>query len=85
MFNLKNIIVIYLFLKLPGFRQRAAPSQPEAATPSQPQVEVMVSEGEPVPVLVPERESDPKFEPTEEIPSPPTEPQIAPIDSLTDV
>ncbi|XP_058608459.1 uncharacterized protein si:dkey-81h8.1 isoform X3 [Onychostoma macrolepis] len=67
--------------KLPGFRQRAAPSQPEAVTPSQPQVEVLVSEVEPMP----EREPEPISEPIEEIPSPPTEPQVAPIDSLTDV
>lgn len=45
----------------------------------------MVSEVQPVLVLVPEHESDPKFEPTEEIPSPLTEPQVAPIDSLTDI
>uniref|UniRef100_A0A8C1PAN9 Uncharacterized protein n=2 Tax=Cyprinus carpio TaxID=7962 RepID=A0A8C1PAN9_CYPCA len=68
-------------VQLPGFRQRAAPSQPEAVTPSQPQVEVVVSEVEPMP----EREPEPKSEPIEEIPSPPTEPQVAPIDSLTDV
>ncbi|XP_043074343.1 uncharacterized protein si:dkey-81h8.1 isoform X3 [Puntigrus tetrazona] len=67
--------------KLPGFRQRAVPSQPEAVTPSQPQVEVLVSEVEPMP----EREPEPKSEPIEELPSPPTEPQVAPIDSLTDV
>uniref|UniRef100_A0A9J8CTX3 Uncharacterized protein n=1 Tax=Cyprinus carpio carpio TaxID=630221 RepID=A0A9J8CTX3_CYPCA len=64
--------------KLPGFRQRAAPS--EAITPRQPQV-LMVSEVEPMS----EREPEPRSEPTEEIPSPPTEPQVAPIDSLTDV
>ncbi|CAM4634163.1 hypothetical protein PO909_004682 [Leuciscus waleckii] len=68
-------------VKFPGFRQRAAPSQPEAVTPSQPQVEVFVSEVEPMPERVPE----PQSEPIEEIPSPPTEPQVAPMDSLTDV
>ncbi|XP_043074342.1 high affinity immunoglobulin epsilon receptor subunit beta isoform X2 [Puntigrus tetrazona] len=68
-------------MQLPGFRQRAVPSQPEAVTPSQPQVEVLVSEVEPMP----EREPEPKSEPIEELPSPPTEPQVAPIDSLTDV
>ncbi|XP_026096688.1 uncharacterized protein LOC113068245 isoform X1 [Carassius auratus] len=68
-------------VQLPGFRQRAAPSRPEASTPRQPQVEVMVPEVEPMP----EREPEPRSEPTEEIPSPPTEPQVAPIDSLTDV
>ncbi|XP_042632634.1 high affinity immunoglobulin epsilon receptor subunit beta-like isoform X2 [Cyprinus carpio] len=65
-------------VQLPGFRQRAAPS--EAITPRQPQV-LMVSEVEPMS----EREPEPRSEPTEEIPSPPTEPQVAPIDSLTDV
>ncbi len=45
------------------------------------QVEVLVSEVEPMP----EREPEPRSEPIEEIPSPPTEPQVAPIDSLTDV
>ncbi|KAK9957198.1 hypothetical protein ABG768_011462 [Culter alburnus] len=68
-------------MKLPGFRQREAPSQSEAVTPSQPQVEVVVSEVEPMPERMPE----PLSEPIEEIPSPPTEPQVAPIDSLTDV
>ncbi|XP_059365927.1 uncharacterized protein LOC132104464 isoform X1 [Carassius carassius] len=68
-------------VQLPGFRQRAAPSRPEVSTPSQPQVEVMVPEVEPMP----EREPEPRSEPTDEIPSPPTEPQVAPIDSLTDV
>ncbi|XP_067282061.1 uncharacterized protein si:dkey-81h8.1 isoform X1 [Pseudorasbora parva] len=68
-------------VKLPGFRQRAAPSQPEAVTPSQPQVEVLVSEVEPMPEPI----LEPLTEPIEEIPSPPTEPQVAPIDSLTDV
>ncbi|XP_056336050.1 uncharacterized protein si:dkey-81h8.1 isoform X1 [Danio aesculapii] len=68
-------------VQLPGFRQREAPPQPEAITPSQPQVEVMVSEVE----TMPEREPEPKTEPIEELPSPPTEPQVAPIDSLTDV
>ncbi|XP_026096690.1 uncharacterized protein LOC113068245 isoform X2 [Carassius auratus] len=70
-----------IYAVLPGFRQRAAPSRPEASTPRQPQVEVMVPEVEPMP----EREPEPRSEPTEEIPSPPTEPQVAPIDSLTDV
>lgn len=41
----------------------------------------MVSEVEPMS----EREPEPRSELTEEIPSPPTEPQVAPIDSLTDV
>ncbi|XP_051519513.1 uncharacterized protein LOC127420925 isoform X1 [Myxocyprinus asiaticus] len=68
-------------LQLPGFGQHSALFQPEAATPNQPQVEVMVSEVEPMP----EREPEPKSEPTEEIPSPPTEPQVAPIDSITDI
>ncbi|XP_042632635.1 uncharacterized protein LOC109077562 isoform X3 [Cyprinus carpio] len=67
-----------IYAVLPGFRQRAAPS--EAITPRQPQV-LMVSEVEPMS----EREPEPRSEPTEEIPSPPTEPQVAPIDSLTDV
>ncbi|XP_059365930.1 uncharacterized protein LOC132104464 isoform X3 [Carassius carassius] len=70
-----------IYAVLPGFRQRAAPSRPEVSTPSQPQVEVMVPEVEPMP----EREPEPRSEPTDEIPSPPTEPQVAPIDSLTDV
>uniref|UniRef100_A0A8C2BL66 Uncharacterized protein n=1 Tax=Cyprinus carpio TaxID=7962 RepID=A0A8C2BL66_CYPCA len=65
-------------VQLPGFRQRAAPS--EAITPRQPQV-LMVSEVEPMS----EREPEPRSELTEEISSPPTEPQVAPIDSLTDV
>ncbi|KAG1947406.1 uncharacterized protein si:dkey-81h8.1 isoform X2 [Pimephales promelas] len=69
-------------VKFPGFRQHAAPSQPEAAvTPSQPQVQVFVSEVEPMP----EHVLEPQTEPIEEIPSPPTEPQVAPIDSLADV
>ncbi|XP_052388539.1 uncharacterized protein LOC127935003 isoform X1 [Carassius gibelio] len=68
-------------VQLPGFRQHAAQSRPEASTPRQHQVEVMVPEVEPMP----EREPEPRSEPTEEIPSPPTEPQVAPIDSLTDV
>lgn len=38
----------------------------------------------PVPVSMPVRHAEPKFEPAEEIPSPPTEPQVAPIDSLSD-
>ncbi|XP_051949391.1 uncharacterized protein si:dkey-81h8.1 isoform X1 [Xyrauchen texanus] len=68
-------------LQLLGFGQRTATSQPEVATPSQPQVEEMFSEVEPLPELEPE----PKSEPIEEIPSPPTEPQVAPIDSITDL
>ncbi|XP_051992426.1 uncharacterized protein LOC127650822 isoform X2 [Xyrauchen texanus] len=68
-------------LQLPGFAQRLAQFQPEADTPSQPQVAVMVSDVEPMP----EREPEPKSEPTEEIHSPPTEPQVAPIDSITDI
>ncbi|XP_052388542.1 uncharacterized protein LOC127935003 isoform X3 [Carassius gibelio] len=70
-----------IYAVLPGFRQHAAQSRPEASTPRQHQVEVMVPEVEPMP----EREPEPRSEPTEEIPSPPTEPQVAPIDSLTDV
>ncbi|TRY93071.1 hypothetical protein DNTS_023840 [Danionella cerebrum] len=75
-------------MQLPGFRQRAAPPQPETVTPSQPQVEVLVTDVEPVPVPVPvpipQPDPEAKYEPIEELPSPPTEPQVAPIDSLTD-
>ncbi|TRZ04457.1 hypothetical protein DNTS_025562 [Danionella cerebrum] len=77
-------------MQLPGLRQRAAPLQPETVTPSQPQVEVLVTDVEPVPVPVPvpvpipQPDPEDKYEPIEELPSPPTEPQVAPIDSLTD-
>ncbi|XP_065150423.1 uncharacterized protein [Paramisgurnus dabryanus] len=76
------------FAVLPSFRQRPAPS----ATPIRPQVEVesevepvpaAMAASMPVPVSMPVRHAEPKFEPAEDR-SPPTEPQVAPIDSLTD-
>ncbi|XP_055076632.2 uncharacterized protein [Misgurnus anguillicaudatus] len=92
-------IVIILFglsalakggVQLPSFRQRPDPSAP----PIRPQVEVEVepdveavpvamAASMPVPVSMPVRHAEPKFEPPEDR-SPPTEPQVAPIDSLTD-
>nr|XP_055076630.1 uncharacterized protein si:dkey-81h8.1 isoform X1 [Misgurnus anguillicaudatus] len=92
-------IVIILFglsalakggVQLPSFRQRPDPSappiRPQVDVEVEPEVEavpVAMAASMPVPVSMPVRHAEPKFEPAEDR-SPPTEPQVAPIDSLTD-
>nr|XP_055076633.1 uncharacterized protein si:dkey-81h8.1 isoform X4 [Misgurnus anguillicaudatus] len=78
------------FAVLPSFRQRPDPSappiRPQVDVEVEPEVEavpVAMAASMPVPVSMPVRHAEPKFEPAEDR-SPPTEPQVAPIDSLTD-